>query len=33
MNAEGDPVFEPGRFDIMIGCNSADTQSLVLDVK
>ena len=33
MNAEGEPVFEPGRFDIMIGCNSADTQSLVLDVK
>ena len=33
MNAEGEPVFEPGRFDIMIGCNSVDTQSLVLDVK
>jgi beta-glucosidase len=33
MNAEGEPVFEPGRFDIMIGRNSVDTQSLVLDVK
>ena len=32
LNAEGEPVLEPGFFDIMIGGNSDDTLSLTLKV-
>lgn len=32
-NAQGEPVLEPGIFDIMIGTNSEDTQSQALKVQ
>ena len=32
LNAQGEPVLEPGLFDIMIGTNSEDTQSQTLRV-
>lgn len=33
LNAQGEPVLEPGIFDIMIGTNSEDTQSQALRVQ
>ena len=33
LNAQGEPVLEPGIFDIMIGTNSEDTQSQTLKVQ
>ena len=33
LNAQGEPVLEPGIFDIMIGTNSEDTQSQTLRVQ
>ena len=33
LNAQGEPVLEPGRFDIMIGGNSDDTLSQTLRVQ
>ena len=33
LNAQGEPVLEPGIFDIMIGTNSEDTQSQALKVQ
>ena len=33
MNAEMYPVVEPGFFDIMVGSSSANTETIILEVK